>query len=314
MTSVLAVDVGKSGCRAALFVDGVRTSQAERPGSRGLADPGGVDAAAAAIGDAAMTVTAGAIDAVAVGLAGLTQVPQAAQDLADRLVAHHRTDTVVLASDMTTSHLGALRGQAGVVVAAGTGSVALCVSPTGVTARADGWGFLLGDAGSGYAIGRQGLDAALRAHDGRGGSEAMRVLAQRRYGDLDSLPRAVHGAANPPRAVAAFAPDVLKAAQDGDDWARTVWSQAGIELARTAAAAATAGMPGAGEVRVSTTGGLFDAGEALTEPFAWEIARLLPSARLRVRAGDALDGAYVMATRADLPHEALLIRHRGESR
>lgn len=174
-------------------------------------------------------------------------------------------------------------------------------------------GPLLGDAGSGYAIGRRGLEAALRAHDGRGGSEVLRVLAQRRFGELDRLPQVVHGAENPPRTIAAFARDVLQAAHDGDDGARTVWAQAGIELARTTPAAATAAMPEAAEVAVSTTGGLFDAGHALTGPFVSELARALPRGRLQARAGDALDGAYLMATRADLPHEPLLIRHR-ESR
>lgn len=313
MTRVLAFDVGKSGCRVALFVDGVRTAEAELPGPSGLADPAGPASAAAVMAQAAAEVTSAAVDCVGAGLAGLAQVPEAAGELADRLAAHHRTDTVVLASDMTTSHLGALEGEPGVVVAGGTGAVALAVSATGETARADGWGYLLGDAGSGYAIGRQGLDMALRAHDGRGGSEALRVLAERRFGHLDRLPGVVHGAANPARTIAAFARDVLQVAEDGDDWARTVWAKAGIELARTTAAAAAAAMPDEGEVVVGATGGLFDAGEALTGSFAAELARLLPSARLRPRAGDALDGAYLTATRADLPHDALLIRHRGES-
>lgn len=313
MTSVLAFDVGKSGCRVALFVDGVRTAEAERPGPRGLADPEGPAAAAAAMAAAAAEVTSSPVDAVAAGLSGLAQAPSAASELAGRLAQQHDTDAVVLASDMTTSHVGALAGEPGVVTAGGTGAVALAVAASGRTARADGWGYLLGDAGSGYAIGRRGLDAALRAHDGRGGSKVLRVLAQRRFGDLDQLPQVVHGAENPPRTIAAFARDVLEAALDGDEWSRTVWAEAGIELARTTAAA-TAALPVAGEVAVSTTGGLFDAGDALTGPFASELARVLPSGRLQPRAGDALDGAHLMAVLAGLPHESLLIRHEGASR
>lgn len=310
MSSVLAFDVGKSGCRVALFVDGGRAAEAERPGPSGLADPDGPAAAAAAMAAAAAgEVTSGAVDAVAAGLAGLAQAPSAAGELAGRLARQHGTTAVVLGSDMTTSHLGALGGEPGVVVAGGTGAVALAVSACGATARADGWGYLLGDAGSGYAIGRRGLDAALRAHDGRGGSEAVRVLAQRRFGDLDRLPHVVHGAENPPRVVAAFARDVLQAAHDGDDWSQTVWAEAGAELARTTAAAARLLSEEAG-VAVSTTGGLFEAGPMLTDPYAAELARILPLGRLQARAGDALDGAYLMAIRADLPHEPLLIRHR----
>lgn len=313
MTRVLAFDVGKSGCRVALFVDGVRTAAAECPGPSGLADSGGPADAAAAMAAAAGEVTAETVDAVAAGLAGLAQAPAAARELAGRLAQQHDTEAVVLASDMTTSHLGALGGEPGVVVAGGTGAVALAVSASGQTARVDGWGYLLGDAGSGYAIGRLGLESALRAHDGRGGSELLRVLAHRRFGDLDRLPEVVHGATNPPRTIAAFARDVLQAARDGDDCSRTVWTEAGIQLARTTAAAAAA-MPEAGEVAVSTTGGLFDAGDALTGPFVSELARLLPRGRLQTRAGDALDGAHLMTVCAGLPHEPLLTRLEGAPR
>src|SRR5581483_2138299 len=53
----------------------------------------------------------------------------------------------------------------------------------------DGWGHLLGDAGSGFWIGRRGLDAALRAHDGRrGGSPVLARLVERDIGPLDRLP------------------------------------------------------------------------------------------------------------------------------
>ncbi len=313
MSTVLSVDVGKSGCRAVLFVDGVRTAGSECPGPSGLADPAGMDSAVAAIGTAVGDITAGSVDALGVGLAGLAQSPGTARELARRLANRHGTHRVVLASDMTTSHLGALGGHPGVVVAGGTGAVALAVSARGETARVDGWGYLLGDAGSGYDIGRRGLESALRAHDGRGGSETLRVRAAKRFGDLDRLSGLVHGAVNPARTVAAFARDVLRAAQEGDLWSRRLWTEAGIELAHTAAAAAS-GMPEGADVAVSATGGLFDAGELLTRSFEAELGRILPQARLLPRRGDALDGGHLMATHDDLPHEPLLIRHEGESR
>ena len=76
-----------------------------------------------------------------------------------------------IASDGVTSLLGALGERDGAVVAAGTGTI--CVARRGERlAKVDGWGALLGDAGSGFAIGRAGLEAALRNADGRGGSEA----------------------------------------------------------------------------------------------------------------------------------------------
>ncbi|MYS50866.1 ATPase, partial [Streptomyces sp. SID6013] len=76
-------------------------------------------------------------------------------------------------SDAVTAHAGALGGRAGVVLAIGTGSVAVGIGADGTYARVDGWGPLLGDDGSGARIGTAGLRAALRAHDGRGPATAL---------------------------------------------------------------------------------------------------------------------------------------------
>jgi N-acetylglucosamine kinase-like BadF-type ATPase len=56
----------------------------------------------------------------------------------------------------------------GIALIAGTGSLAWGRNEVGETARCGGWGYLLGDEGSGYAIGLAGLRAAMRAADGRG--------------------------------------------------------------------------------------------------------------------------------------------------
>ena len=76
---------------------------------------------------------------------------------------------MVVSNDAVTAHLGALGGEPGAVIVAGTGAIALAASPAG-WARADGWGPMLGDDGGGYWIGRRALAMALREHDGRGGA------------------------------------------------------------------------------------------------------------------------------------------------
>ncbi|MCO5222580.1 MAG: hypothetical protein M9947_13520 [Thermomicrobiales bacterium] len=69
--------------------------------------------------------------------------------------------------------LGALASGAGIVLIAGTGSIAFGIDRHGESARAGGWGFLIGDEGSGYDLGRQGIRAAARAADGRGVQTAL---------------------------------------------------------------------------------------------------------------------------------------------
>ena len=95
-------------------------------------------------------------------------------------------ESLAIASDGLTALLGAIGRRDGVVVAAGTGTA--CLARRGARfAKVDGWGSLLSDAGSGFAIGRAGLDAALREYDGRGGSERLMEAARERFGEMDRM-------------------------------------------------------------------------------------------------------------------------------
>lgn len=311
MVRVLALDVGATSCRGALFVDDARSAEAAVDGVGGVAGRGGPAAVRDAMLAVAAEVRVGRVDAVCAGIAGLAQARQrelVAEDLALALAEHLGARDVALTSDMTTSHAGALGGGPGVVVAAGTGAVALAVDDRGRSAMRDGWGHLLGDRGSGFQVGREGLAEALAEHEGRSGSAALRRLAQQRYGDLDRLPGTVLAAANPARLVAAFAPDVLRAADDGDERAVAIWDRAGRDLARTAAAAARQLVGHGATFDVATTGGLFDAGPRLLDPFCERLRLEAPGARLVERHGDAVAGAHLLVTRHDLPHETLVLR------
>jgi N-acetylglucosamine kinase-like BadF-type ATPase len=110
-------------------------------------------------------------------------------------------------------------------VAAGTGTVCVARGPRR-WAKVDGWGSLLGDAGSGFAIGRAGLDAALRHVDGRGGSAVLLKAAERRFGPAPALVERIHAAPVPTRAVASFAADVAREAAAGDGVAAAILREA----------------------------------------------------------------------------------------
>ncbi|MFX0537192.1 N-acetylmuramic acid 6-phosphate etherase [Ornithinimicrobium sp. Y1847] len=282
---VLAVDLGKTGCRLTLHApEGVR--EGEGPGVVGLAGVDGVRQVESAVERAARDAGLGSddrVDVVSIGLVGYHAAASLREELGRRL-ARRWAGIVVLASDVTTTHVGAFDGGPGVVMAAGTGAVALALDEDGRSAIRDGWGFLLGDDGSGYAVGRAGLRAALSQVEGRaGGSAALAEKAQARWGELVSVPAVVHGDEHPARVVASFARDVLAAAQEGDEIARQIWIDAGRALAETALAAREA--VGA-ELPVSLAGGLAGAGEILTESFAAAVGSGVQAA-----VGSSLDGA-----------------------
>lgn len=121
-------------------------------------------------------------------------------------------DRIVVTSDMVTTYCGALGLVPGAVVAAGTGTIAMGLSSAGEVSRVDGWGYLLGDDGSGYAIGSHGLRSALRAVDGRGGSQVLASYAAKRFGNPTQMSRKIHGAQVPARVIADFSRAVAAAA------------------------------------------------------------------------------------------------------
>ncbi|MGC0252454.1 N-acetylglucosamine kinase [Pseudactinotalea sp. Z1748] len=232
--------------------------------------------------------------ALAVGITGLPGLVPDPGRIARTLRAQVRVGAVVIAGDALTTHVGALAGQPGAVVAAGTGVIALGTNHRDVWHQVDGWGLFVGDEGGGAWIGRRGLRAALRSVDGR--PEGSAVLADRmreRFGEPLALVAAIHGAEAPAALLASFAPAVAQAAREGDALARQIWVGAGHRLAG-AAAAAVGDLP----ARISWGGGLFDAGDLLTEAFHAGVHRHRPGAQVLPPQGSALDGAVLLAARA----------------
>lgn len=319
---MLGVDSGGSGVRVALAPAGPAGAAGGSPGPASAATP----LAAASLAaddrpavtgprgiDAAslmervhplverLTAAAGAdrIAAACVGAAGMATLGDDLRDrLPDALAAAFGVRRLALAGDAVTAYAGALGLRPGVVVAAGTGMIALGASAdgdghegAGAWRRADGWGHLLGDAGGGAWIGRAGLDAAMRAHDGRaGGSMALMAAARERFGPLDAMPAQLYPRPDRAAVLASFAPEVGRAAGD-DPVAAGILRQAAAHILESAAAV----RPGAGPVDVALAGGLFRMGEPLLGPLRAQAERLLPGAVLVPAAGGPLDGALLIA-------------------
>lgn len=308
--SLLAIDLGKTGCRAALWVGASRTD-AQGAGARGLAAPDGTDLAEAAILTVAVPLlrTAGLarLEAAGVGAAGALAAPDAARKLAAQLCTSLPARRVAVASDATMSHAGALAGHPGVVLAVGTGAVAVAVGPDGALHRADGWGPWLGDEGGGAWLGLQGLHAALRAADGRGPATALQAAAAARFGPLPGLAAQIEGHENPPRLAASFAGDVARAAQSGDMVAAALIQQATAMLADTVRAAA-ARLTGAGPISTAVIGGLMRLGPIFTDPLFAALDQGRPALGRTPARGTALDGARLLALRTDMIHERNVVR------
>jgi glucosamine kinase len=288
---LLAVDGGQSGMRMAVVEHGRPGRRAEVPGyGHGAGDR--VLAIAAAVSEAHRALDPGEpVERVCLGLTGAPGPRELQGRLGALISARLDGAAVVLGADMVTAHAGALGGEPGVVVAAGTGAVVLGVSEDGTASRGDGLGYLLGDDGSGFAIGRAGVRAALRAHESRGPATALQEAADAYFGGLDGISHHVYSSAAPVRELAAFTPAVARVARAGDEVARAIWRDAAEQLATTTAGVVRRAFPGAGSVALSHSGRLFEAEDLLLEPFTAAIAERCPAARHRAPLGDSLAGA-----------------------
>lgn len=156
--------------------------------------------------------------AVCLGMAGVDRAGDSTvvRDLLSSIVPRSR---VVVVNDALIALEAGVPGAPGVVIVAGTGSIAYGRNRDGLAARAGGWGYLLGDEGSGYWLGRQALRAVVRSADGRGPHTLLtaRVLAHFGVGDSQDLVRKIYDGRFAPSAVAAIAAHVEEAAEEGDE-------------------------------------------------------------------------------------------------
>lgn len=231
---------------------------------------------------------------------GLTTAPhteRGRRDLARAVGDSLNAREVWLAEDLVTAHAGALPERNGVALTVGTGVACLAVDAvTGRRHVVDGAGYLLGDDGGGFWIGRSGIAAVLRAVDGRGPATVLRDHAADRYGDVDdvtALATELHSGDRPVSRIARFAPDVLAAAESGDAVADGIVDRATGELAGTVMAA-TEGIAGE-SVPVALGGRVLINATLLRERLISRLRRDCSRAVPVLAAGTPLDGACALA-------------------
>ncbi len=240
----------------------------------------------------------GAVDEVAIGSTGLPVDATAAELL--KLLARNGISGVWLAHDSITNYLASLGIRRGVMVAAGTGVVTLAVGARDL-ARVDGWGYLIGDAGSGYWIGRAGLDAVMRAFDGRGSATALTQVVVADFPDLPNLYLSLQNDQGRVARIASYARAITDLAVS-DEICRQICLAAGRELATSALAGLKqAGLSHATAIPVGLNGRLFGAA-IVRDSFCASVREWYPDAEFIDSHASSLTGVGLLpSVPAEMP-------------
>jgi N-acetylglucosamine kinase-like BadF-type ATPase len=161
------------------------------------------------------------------------------------------------------------------------------------SARVDGWGNLIGDAGSAYWIGRAGLEVGMKSFDGRAPKSALLEIVKNNFPNPDEAYIELQTDENRVSRIASFARAVIEAA-DSDAAAKEIVLQAAKELALSAVTAAhLTETDKESAPRFSWAGNVMQA-KLLREEFANEIKKSLPSAQVIEPVGQPIDGVALL--------------------
>jgi N-acetylglucosamine kinase-like BadF-type ATPase len=190
--------------------------------------------------------------------------------------------------------------QAGVVVVAGTGSIAYGHDAEGRAARAGGWGYLLGDEGGGFWIGRAALSAVVRQFDQRGPATLLTdlVLAHMQLSTPGEVIHAIYDRGLQRHAIAGLAGVVQRAMEAGDAVAGEILDRAATELAAAASSVVTRlGMRGDVFPTV-LAGGMFKGIPSLVTAVTTRLAEVAPRSEVRCLEIEPANGAVTLALAA----------------
>jgi N-acetylglucosamine kinase-like BadF-type ATPase len=204
---------------------------------------------------------------------------------------------VISEDDAPAALVSVTFGEPGVVVLAGVGSVAFGRCSQGREVKVGGWGTTMGDEGGAYWIACQALSAITKAADGRAEETRLTSLLIRHWNapNLTELHRMILDRKIDRPGIASAAERVGLAAQSGDAVAKRILRHAGHELGHLAATAVRRLSMQDSIPTVGVTGGVFQAGEPLLEPFIQVLWQSVPGAQVTPPRVPPVLGALALA-------------------
>jgi N-acetylglucosamine kinase-like BadF-type ATPase len=301
---LLVVDAGGTKT-AAWLVDPTRP-ESERVLGRGRSDAGnplsvGFAEATRAIGEATASAKHDArLSTARIPRAVLSIAGSANQQLKDYFIQAARetalAERVAIVSDVLPVLAAGTPNCSGVALISGTGSVAFARAAAGRSSLCGGWGYLLGDEGSGYAIGRAGLQFALHELESNADPQPLTAAVLSAIGShtILDVTRTVYRRADPRAAIASVAPVVITAADQVDSSAQAILDAAAADLAKLVARAVRSIGFNENPFALAIAGGVFVSSKRLPLQLQVELRRIGLASELKL-VDEPLEGCIRLA-------------------
>lgn len=272
----VGVDAGGSQTIAVAMRDGELLAPTTGPAAS--VTIAGIDRAAAAIGDTiAAAAQSASPDAIVVGAAG-AGTESAASGLLAALLARFPKARVEVTDDAHVALRAAVPAGDAIALIAGTGSIAYA-EIGGNVFRSGGFGYLVGDEGSGFMIGAAAVRLALKSSEGRAPSDALTQAVLARIGTHDARDAVtrLYSGDSPVTTIASFAPLVLESAGTGERSAAKIVQAAALDLFDLVRSVCRiASIPNDRDTPIALCGGLLSENSMLTYLLETRLANELP--------------------------------------
>jgi N-acetylglucosamine kinase-like BadF-type ATPase len=249
------------------------------------------------------------VEGICLGLAGAGRPAdvQALQGLVNQLQTSEnlpliwslKTDPMIC-HDCAIALTGGIGEPIGIVTIAGTGAITYGQNRAGQTKRASGWGYKLGDEGSGYDIGLRGLRAVVRAQDGRSEATQLRehLCRHLQINQVEDLVELVYRRGWGVTEIAALAKIVDEVAVAGDAVANQIIDEAVAELVLSTRVVSEALFLPEEGFEVVTMGGVWQGMAGLRSRFIDQLAAVVPSAKVIWARHEPAYGAGLLVLKA----------------
>jgi len=206
-------------------------------------------------------------------------------------------DKISVDSDAIIALAGAFGNRPGIILIAGTGAICFGKNVKGEIVRAGGWGYLLGDEGSGYYIGREAIMATLKDFDGRGDATSLKEILNSKYNleSIDQIIPLIYQNKLDRVEIANIAPIVFEEAKKGDAICRQIIKQAGKELGKLGKAVASRLGFSDDKIKIALIGSIFNQKEMLVNEISKELFEISWNIELTGPEYDPALGACILA-------------------